>query len=212
MTKERPENFDLRIPDFSQEDRHAPPATGKRGIPLQRVPLRYPRPCLMIANVYIDPRLDKGVQLLRRAGKKAALAADRVEEIVSRVCAGQLVPDRAGAVTRHGELRIKGVIKYDLGSGYRLITYRQRLRLYLLYVGSHDDCHRWIENNRELALTIDAIRERCRHVAVPRAPSADTEDAPEETAGTGCEALAPEPEYDQQILREVFAGLCNAGR
>ena len=165
----------------------------------------------MIAKVYIDPRLEKSLQALRRAGKKAGLAADQAEQIVARFCDGQRIL-QAGAVTKNGEMRIKGVIKYDLGSGYRLITFRYRRRLYLLYAGSHDDCHRWIENNRELALTIEAIRERCRRIVVPRRPPSDARTTSDDQSDAGIEGAPPEPEYDQRMLREVFAGLCGAAR
>jgi hypothetical protein len=107
----------------------------------------------------MDPRINKRLELLRRSGKKAALAADKTDEIISRLQSGGDLPTQAGTVTKHGELRIKGVMKYDLGSGYRLVTLNQEVRIFLLFVGSHDDCHRWIENNRELS--IEQIEQRC---------------------------------------------------
>lgn len=50
--------------------------------------------------------------------------------------------------TRNGEDRIKGCRKVDLGGGYRLGTLKQGKDLYLLFVGTHDECGRWVENNR----------------------------------------------------------------
>jgi hypothetical protein len=113
----------------------------------------------MLQRIFLDYRIRKRLELLRRSGKKAALAACKVEEIITRLQSGDDLPAQAGTVTKHGELRIKGVMKYDLGSGYRLVAMKQDGRFYLLFVGSHDDCHRWIENNRELS--IDQIEQRC---------------------------------------------------
>lgn len=162
----------------------------------------------MLHAIYLDPGIAKRLELLRRSGKKAGLAAAKTEEIVTRLRSGGELPDRAGTITKHGEQRIRGVVKYDLGSGYRLVTYRQRFRIFLLYVGTHDDCHRWIENNRELA--IDQVQQRCTKLLV--------EDGKNETDMTGdaAAATAAEEDYDhletltEKDLRQVFSGLVDA--
>jgi len=157
----------------------------------------------MITKVYVDPKINKGLELLRRSGKKASLAATKAEEIIDRLQHGRVVPDRLGTVTKHGELRIKGVMKYDLGSGYRLITYKSGQLLFLLYLGSHDDCHRWIENNREL--TVEQIQDRCSELSTctpnPRKRQLATEAAAEE------DDFDPLTNATQRDLRHVFCGL-----
>jgi len=146
--------------------------------------------------------------MLRRAGKKAALAADKADDIIAELRAGESFPEDIGSMTKHGEQRIKGLMKYDLGSGYRLVTYKQRFRLYLLYVGTHDDCHRWIENNRELA--IDQVKRRCTKLIVES--SDRTSDMAEDVAAV----MAAEEDYDplenltETDLRQVFRGLVDA--
>ncbi len=157
----------------------------------------------MSQQIYLDPRVYKMLDLLRRSGKKALLAAAKTEEIIARLQSGGVIPDKVGTITKHGELRIKGVMKYDLGSGYRLITYKQGDFLFLLYVGTHDDCHRWIENNREL--TVEQIEERCQELSV-----CEMNGALDEYEVTD---LDEEDEYDplanvsERELREVFSGL-----
>lgn len=118
----------------------------------------------MIQYMHIDPKLEKQLKALRQAGKKAALAVDRAENIISRLKEGVLRPEQIGTVTKHGELRIKGCMKYNLGSGYRLVTYKEEQELFILFAGTHDDCHRWIENNRDLPL--EDIRRRSQHVPI----------------------------------------------
>lgn len=157
----------------------------------------------MIKHVHLDPKINKGLELLRRSGKKAALAATKAEEIIFRLQYGRIIPDRVGTMTKHGELRIKGVMKYDLGSGYRLITFKNGQRLFLLFVGSHDDCHRWIENNREL--TVDQIRDRCCELQACTMLPHQTELA--------AETVSEEDDFDplsnatERDLRQVFCGL-----
>jgi len=123
----------------------------------------------VIQYVHIDSRFGKQLKALRQAGKKAAQAADKAEDIVARLKNGVLRPEQLGTTTRHGELRINGCMKYDLGSGYRLVTLKGEGDLFVLFAGTHDDCHRWIENNRELS--IDDVRRRSRCVPVEPAKS-----------------------------------------
>lgn len=157
----------------------------------------------MLQCIHLDPRVDKRLEMLRRSGKKAALAADRAEEIIARLRSGGVIPDRVGTVTKHGELRIKGVMKYDLGSGYRLVTFKHDNRLFLLYVGTHDDCHRWIENNRDL--TVAQIQERCSMLPIDTADKSDN--------AIICESICEEEDFDllakisERDLRRVFCGL-----
>jgi len=162
----------------------------------------------MLQSIYLDPAVIKRLEVLRRSGKKAALAAAKTEEIISRLQSGGELPDQAGTVTKHGEQRIRGVMKYDLGSGYRLVTYKQRLGIFLLYVGSHDDCHRWIENNRELA--IDQIEKRCTKLTVE--PEELTSDSAEDLPRTMTEEEDDDPlaRVNERDLRHIFRGLVDA--
>ncbi|MBR9980890.1 MAG: hypothetical protein KFF50_07675 [Desulfatitalea sp.] len=157
----------------------------------------------MITQVFLDKKVHKSLEQLRHSGKKAALAASRAEEIVARMRLGEIVPDRVGTMTKHGELRIKGVMKYDLGSGYRLVTYKHRRQLFLLYVGNHDDCHRWIENNRELSAA--QVKERCTALAieVDEQHLATLEDAPEPVQ----DDYDPLESLNERDLRAIFSGL-----
>ena len=159
----------------------------------------------MITTLYLDAKLDKQLQALSRSDKKAAQAAGRAHEIVAKLQAGSLLLADAGVTTKRGEQRIKGCIKYDLGSGYRLVTLKQGRELFLLYAGSHDGCHRWLENNRELSLA--DVRRRSRRLMVdqPRTPAE-------------CNAADNKPmdwketdhfsqELDDRQLRTLFSGL-----
>jgi hypothetical protein len=158
----------------------------------------------MLQRIYLDSRIHKRLELLRRSGKKAALAADKVEEIITRLQAGEDLPAQAGTVTKHGELRIKGVMKYDLGSGYRLVALKQDGRFFLLFVGSHDDCHRWIENNRELS--IDQIELRC--ATLPFQISCLDMDMNEKITEL-IEDDDPLDQVSEKDLRRIFCGLVN---
>jgi hypothetical protein len=157
----------------------------------------------MIERIHLDPKLEKILAVMRKGGRREKLVTDRVEAIIAEVKRGQLPPEEVASFTRNGEGRIRGCRKYDLGAGYRLITLKQGEDLYLLFVGTHDECGRWVENNRE-HLPLEMITGRCRTVERSRPKQAMTR------------ASAPprmEPEEDwlppvtDRDLRRVFRGL-----
>ena len=157
--------------------------------------------------IHREASFRKSLETLSRGDKTASLAASRAEEIIEKLVSGdsqaiEIVSRR----TKHGELRINGCRKYDLGGGYRLVCVKGEGHLAATYVGSHDDCNRWIENNRgfEVALPShgDSLpfserRESRRH-------------------GNSENEEYEEPDYDdilmakidQKTLRQVFCGLC----
>jgi hypothetical protein len=164
----------------------------------------------VIHTVHLDPRFEKQMRMLRRAGKKAALAAVQVDEIIANLRAGKSMAAEIGSVTKHGELRIRGCIKYDLGSGYRLLTFKQGRDLFVLYVGSHDECDRWIENNRDLSPEI--IQRRCRNMCV-KAPCREKQPGNEINRQRTLEEDVTYPdELDDRHLRIVFRGLIQSVR
>jgi hypothetical protein len=158
----------------------------------------------MINELYLDTKVLKHLDGLRRSGKKAALAVERAEEIIAGLKTLGRMPDRVATPTRHGELRIKGVRKYDLGSGYRLITFRQSQRLYLLFAGAHDSCDRWLENNRELPL--DLIETRCKRYRIRIGTTAGGESARWRSQPIN-ESDDPLIAIDDNDLRRIFCGL-----
>ena len=158
----------------------------------------------MIETIYIAPEINKRLDSLRRSDKKAAAAAIKAEEVIERIQSGN-PPGQSGSITKHGEGRIKGVIKFDLGSGYRLIGVKQGHSYFILYAGAHDDCHRWIENNRDL--DIDIVRSRCTAATVADLTGGEADQA-QEPMDSVVEGL-PDPSKDltDRQLREVFCGL-----
>lgn len=59
-------------------------------------------------------------------------------------------------VTHHGESRIPHCVKYDLGSGYRLVTVEHEGHRHLLFVGTHDETDLWVDNHVGIKPTVNA--------------------------------------------------------
>lgn len=103
----------------------------------------------MFRTIHLYPRFDKQLNALKRGDRKAARAAETGERLVDALTRSLPTMEGVAAPTRSGEWRIKGCRKYDLGSGYRLVTNHQGRRLYMVSVGTHDECDRWLETNRD---------------------------------------------------------------
>ena len=158
----------------------------------------------MIARIHLDPKLKKNLAALRKGSRRENLVADRVEAIIVEAERGRLPSSKTFTFTRNGEDRIKGCRKVDLGGGYRLITLKQGEDLYLLYVGTHDECGRWVENNR-LHFPLEMITERCRTVNRSLLHGSPTEKTrPQPHREPDEDWIAP---LSDQDLRMVFSGL-----
>lgn len=162
----------------------------------------------MLQTIYIAPEIHKRIEVFQRSGKKGALAAIKAKEIMERIQSGN-APIEAGTLTRHGEGRIKGLFKYDLGSGYRLVCFTKGHCCYLIFAGTHDDCHRWIENNRDL--DIEQIQGRCVELVIDR----DKDECnpgcrdrmPEDLPDVLEDELDPLKDLAEKDLRKIFRGL-----
>lgn len=157
-----------------------------------------------VLEIHQTRRFVKALQVMGRADKSARDAAARAEKIIADLQADPLHEEAEIKRTRYGELRLHHCRKYDLACGYRLIGLKRQRRLIFVYIGSHDECQRWIENNHENLEEIDSS-------PVPRR---------QEVAGAQSQASplagADSDEYeeqllarlDEQMLRDIFAGLC----
>ena len=128
---------------------------------------------------------DRNLEDLRQKGGTASMAAAKAEAVMRQITGikeGDL--RKQFRYTRRGEYRIKYCGKYDLGCGHRLVFIRRNGHIVFLYVGSHDDCFRWIERNRRVAYKID---DTTNAIPITRDPSVESNpDFPRDRKGSGC--------------------------
>ena len=108
-------------------------------------------------EIHQTRRFVKLLAVMDKAGKNQRDAAGRAREIVVRLQSDPLDRAAENKRTRYGELRLDHCRKYDLACGFRLIGLKRKNRLIFVYIGSHDDCQRWIENNRDNLEEIDSL-------------------------------------------------------
>lgn len=162
----------------------------------------------MIRLVHRDAGFMKRRKLLLKAGGRAALAAEQADLIIDRLLlegAGRHRELGIGRPTRHGEARIRNSLKYDLGNGYRLIARKEEDEIVFLYIGAHDDCDRWITDNKGSRWT----------AAKPRSKTEEVREASVSVAPGDPEPAESEPDLyermieaiDEKDLRVIFRGL-----
>ena len=156
-------------------------------------------------KTYCTRQFDRQLKALRRTDKKGFSAAQRAEQLISDIASGEINEQHLFAKqTKNGELRLN-CRKYDLGSGYRLISLREDAGLCFVFIGTHDDCDRWLEKRRRESLLLEATQLRRVTARLPMEPESDL----------SAELLDAEEEYerylasrlDEETLRSVFCGL-----
>jgi hypothetical protein len=159
---------------------------------------------------YRDHLFNRTLAELRAQGGYAAVAADKAEELIGILAGTNPADGRAKfRFTRKGEYRIKNCRKVDLGCGYRIVCIQKDQRLVLLYIGTHDDCFRWIERHRTAEYDLDSVSESDWIEVSGARPVERT------SPGLICEEDRFAEEYeasltgqlDDAALRKVFSGL-----
>jgi hypothetical protein len=163
-----------------------------------------------IRSLYRDPLFDRTLERLRSQGGYGAVAASKADELIS-LLAGRT--DARGRnkfrFTRKGEYRIKNCRKVDLGCGYRIVCIQKDQRLVLLYVGTHDDCFRWIDRHRTAEYDLDSVAKNAWidiGGARPVEPASHKQVSEEDRFAEEYEASLT-GRLDDTVLRKVFSGL-----
>jgi len=102
----------------------------------------------MIQYINYHPQFEKQCERLKRSNDKAIKALENALDILLAFKRSRKNFSCVGALTHYGELRLKSGIKYRLGNGYRLVLSIREDTLFVLCIGSHDQCDQWLERNR----------------------------------------------------------------
>lgn len=97
---------------------------------------------------------DKSLAKLKSFGGRATKAANEVYAVIGRYNVQSQNPFDGLKLTHYGETRIDKCLKYDLEDSYRLITVQEGGYAFLLYVGGHDNCDKWLNSPKNKRLKI----------------------------------------------------------
>lgn len=91
---------------------------------------------------------------LKKRGGKFQKASESILQILGSLNVEENPLDKI-PVTNHGENRIKHCVKYDLQGWCRLVTIQNNGFCLFAFTGTHEDCDRWLDENRGLELATD---------------------------------------------------------
>ena len=150
-------------------------------------------------------RFERCLDELRQGGGDALVAVARTERLIREFSHGTSSTLEERWKTRNGEARIDGCRKFQIGHRYRLVCVKHGQQILFVYVGTHDDCDRWIDKNR--GATFEGQLMPAVAVSMPEPPAADGA-----TDGTSTLERGIGEEYGEELsqrdLRVVFRGLC----
>lgn len=160
----------------------------------------------MTVLIYRDLEFNKRLNQLCKAGGKGSQIAKRVEQIMRRAAGTDpMRPAGFGSLTKHGEARINKCRKLNLGAGYRLIYFVDASACILLFVGTHDECDRWLKHNTGFEVLEDDTKFKAICI---------TDEAQESTEYPGTSAVVETDseelmitDIDDRALRRIFCGL-----
>lgn len=95
---------------------------------------------------------DRSLDALYKAGGEKKRRAEKVHALLGRLQIGLSAFDSLPK-TNHGESRIQHCIKFDLGSGFRLVTIHHDRLVAFLFVGTHEEVDRWLDGHSGLTIT-----------------------------------------------------------
>ena len=164
----------------------------------------------MTAQVFVHSKIHRQLAgiLARRRGRGDAprIAARRARTIIENLARG-ISPGACGRMGAKADKRIKNSLKFDLGSGFRLICIREKSDIHVMFMGDHDRCDAWL--NHHIQCAPHKRRTPCRRFSdIPASSSDPGADMDATHQILPPEADFPCPDISQKDLRRVFSGLC----
>lgn len=159
--------------------------------------------------IKVSARVERRIKSLEQSDKTGKIIAKKAESIIENIKSGAISDFRenSGTFTKYGEKRIRNCRKYDFGCGYRLITMQKGSTILIPFLGTHDECHRWLETNN-----------KSKHIAAGNGTLVSVPYESQEEEDTPCDEI-PELCMDEtpldiseQDLRIVFRGLVEGAK
>ncbi|MBU1194562.1 MAG: hypothetical protein KKE62_01250 [Proteobacteria bacterium] len=158
----------------------------------------------MIDQIHIHPKVEKDIEQMESLDNAPAIAAMRARSIIRDLADGMKL-SMAGRLSGSKDARINNLYKFNLGKGYRLVTIREKRTLFIMFIGDHDQCDRWLTSHSRKAphktpvpLNIYQVK-HCHDETQDEFLQEDEDDIPETLEN-----------ISQKDLHKVFCGLVSS--
>jgi mRNA-degrading endonuclease RelE of RelBE toxin-antitoxin system len=156
-------------------------------------------------RVFVHQRVEKALKQMAALDNAPRIAAHRARTIIEKMRGGSDIRG-SGRLSVRKDARIRRLYKFNLGKGYRLVSVREKNAVYVLFIGSHDSCDRWLADNSKKR-PHRSPGPVTRHDAKPSNPDL-SDKTPKACVNDDAEKTDPiPPEISQKVLRKVFSGL-----
>lgn len=102
----------------------------------------------MTDQIYVYPKVYRQLSGMERQHHTPAIAAQRARRIIRALIRGE-TPAKNGLLCPRRDNRLENCLKFNLGSGFRLICIKDRKRIYVMFAGDHGNCDAWLDNYRK---------------------------------------------------------------
>lgn len=164
----------------------------------------------MVKSIHISSQILSKAELLQRSTKKGQLALHLYSNLLKLMQSTSLTaPEIYNKRTKYGENRIQNCVKYDLGDGYRLITIKAEDKLYLQFIGTHDETDNWLKKHSGFSPIASRTNYPRSFSVTIVPPSSASQPSPSTPAEETDEYEAQLNDcIDDSLLQDVFRGIC----
>ncbi len=161
----------------------------------------------VMKSVHISAKVQSRIESLKKSGKAGLALAQKATRIIMALTSGSAPHkmDVTGGFTKYGEKRIRNCRKYDLGCGFRLIILHRGLKLLVQFLGTHDECQRWLEKNSRLKEVVTGKGALFRISQKDRLPRSTDKIVPDDVEQNAEDEMPLK--LNDRDLRRVFCGL-----
>ena len=164
-----------------------------------------------IKLLFVSSKVESRIAALEKACKSGKNLAQKATGIIDSLASGDAWNHMSTveSYTKYGEKRIRNCRKYDLGCGYRLIALQRGQTVFIPFLGSHDECQRWLENNSQLK-AFHAGKGKAIHIEDKNLSPTNPIDAKKMDGDEDADGFLPD--LTDKDLRYVFNGLVEGAR
>jgi hypothetical protein len=161
--------------------------------------------------LFVSSKVENRIATLKKNGKSGKILAQKETGIIDSQGSGNIRNhmNRIEGYTKYGEKRIKHCRKYDLGCGYRLIMLQRGKTIFIPFLGSHDECQRWLENYSRLK-AYHAGKGKTIHIEDQKASLKNSRDRESKVVDEDVDGFLQD--LTDKDLRTVFRGLVEGAR
>lgn len=99
-----------------------------------------------VKQIHIHQQVSRQLKALDRRNNFTTIVSARAKKIIETLVQG--IPlSSSGHSKPKTDRRLKNSIKFDLGSGFRLICIRKKKAIHVMFLGDHDSCDTWLTHH-----------------------------------------------------------------